>query len=594
MATPATDPVTPVVTFSPDPALMMWQLSADGACTYCSPAWLRFTGRALAQELGKQWFEGVHDLDRGLCESEFRQAVRARRAFSIRLRIRRSDGVYRTVAATGVPRRGAQGNLEGFDGMAVDITEQVTADGHLAVTDERLGLHADYTEEIVYRVRVLPKPRIEYLSASVHRLTGRRPEEYYDLYRRPELVKDLFVAEDQEKVLALLDNPAEGPPLVVVRWKHVDGRTIWMEHRRTALRDESGTLVAIVGVAKDVTRQKLLEQQERQHAGLLFALVAHSDAKLVEGPDGRTILTNPAFAALFGDPGSDPVREPSPDPERVDHIRMSGVPFCERVAWPDGRVIRREYIPVRADNALVAHMWRYVDVTAAVNKENAWLDSKTRLRELAVHAERIRETERRQLGRMLHDDIGQALSRIRLDFMTVISRFRATAIPAQIDVVDRLQNAAGLIDVSLATLRRISTSLRPPVLDHLGLIAAIEWEAAEFASRWNIRCRVRILPKELELDQERSTAVYRILLEALSNVGRHSKAGAVRIALLRRPGALLLKVEDNGRGITPEQAANPRTMGLLGMRERALPFGGDVRVVRSPRGGTRVLAIFPL
>src|SRR5687767_3426343 len=129
MAIPATDPVASL-TFPGDTTVMVWQLAADGACTYCSPAWLRFSGRSLEQELGKSWFEGVHELDRGVCESEFRQAVRARRAFSIRFRIRRSDGVYRTVVATGVPRHGAQGNLEGFEGTAVDITEQVTADGN--------------------------------------------------------------------------------------------------------------------------------------------------------------------------------------------------------------------------------------------------------------------------------------------------------------------------------------------------------------------------------------------------------------------------------------------------------------------------------
>lgn len=226
--------------------------------------------------------------------------------------------------------------------------------------------------------------------------------------------------------------------------------------------------------------------------------------------------------------------------------------------------------------------------------ERAWIESKSRLRELAVHAEAVRETERRHLARMLHDDLGQAFSSIRLELITVIARFRQNAIPAQIDLVDRLQNAAGLIDVSLATLRGISTSLRPPVLDHLGLVAGIQWEADAFARRSGIRCRVTALPPNFELDRDRSTAVYRILLEALNNVAKHSKAGAVRIALLRRRGVLLVKIEDNGRGIRPEEAANPRTMGLLGMRERALPFGGEVRVGPAPRGGTRVLAIFTI
>lgn len=150
------------------------------------------------------------------------------------------------------------------------------------------------------------------------------------------------------------------------------------------------------------------------------------------------------------------------------------------------------------------------------------------------------------------------------------------------------------MDISIATLRRISTSRPPPVLDRLGLIAGIRWEAAAFEQHAGIRCRVTARPRDFELDRDRSAAVYRILLEALNNVARHSKAGAVRVALLRRAGRVLLKIEDNGRGIHPDERTNPRTMGLLGMRERALPFGGDVRLGPAPRGGTRVLAILPL
>ena len=463
------------------------------------------------------------------------------------------------------------------------------------------GLHADHTAEVIYRIRTHPTPALEYISASVERLTGRSPAEFHNLYRYRAFAGDLLVEAEPDKALNLLIDPGE--PTVVLRWKHADGRTLWIEHERRHVRDEHGTIVAVVGVARDVTRQKMLERQEQEQAALLFTLVAHLDATLVEAPDGRTILCNPAFSRLFAQPSSTAIgpapapttaREPSPDTGRTSQIRARAQPASGRVRWPDGRVLQRDYVPVMVNGALVAHMWRYVDVTSAVRSEQAWFESKSALRQLAVQAEEVRETERRHLARMLHDDLGQAFTSIRLELITAIERFRATAHPDQIDLVDRLQNAAGLVDLSIATLRRISTSLRPPVLDHLGLIAAIRWEAAAFEQRSGIRCRVTALPRDFELDRDRSTAVYRILLEALNNVARHSKAGAVRIALLRRDGTLLLKIEDNGRGIHPDECKNPRTMGLLGMRERALPFGGDVRVGPAPRGGTRVLAIFPL
>jgi PAS domain S-box-containing protein len=570
---------------------MVWRAAVDGRCTYCSPAWLRFTGRSSSQELNEGWLENMHEEDRAASISEFQRAVEGRRGYTSLFRARRADGVFRLIVTTGAPRLGLHGEVEEFEGACVDITDQLHAGGHLTL----LELHADYTSEVVYRVRVHPTREMEYMSASVLRLTGRKPEEYYELYRHPERALHLFAAEDRDRAAAIIAQPEAQPAMFLLRWIHADGRTLWIEHQRTPVRDEDGRVVAIVGVARDVSRQKMLERQEHQHAALLGALVDHFDATLVESPDGQTLLANAAFALLFGGSvaGGQP-REPSRDSARTRQIRERGEPCGERIAWPDGRVLHRDYVPVRADEALVAHMWRYVDVTAMVRSEEAWLESRHRLRDLALHAEAVRETERRQLARMLHDDLGQTFTSIRLELVSAIVRFRDTATPEQLDLVDRLQNAAGLIDISLATLRRISTSLRPPVLDHLGLVAGIQLEAAAFERRSGIRCRVSALPKELDMDRDRSTAVYRILLEALSNVARHSKAGAVRIALLRRPGALLLKVEDNGRGIRPEEAANPRTMGLLGMRERSLPFGGDVRVTPGPRGGTRVLAILPL
>ncbi len=578
-------------TSADDTPLMVWRAGADGRCTYCSPAWLHFTGRSALQELDQGWLETVHEDDRDACIAEFRQAFEARRGYTAMFRARRADGVYRSIVTSGAPRLGPHGELEEFEGACVDITDQLNATGRLTL----LELHADYTAEVLYRVRIHPTRELEYLSPSVHRLTGRSPDEYYELFRHPERALHLFAAEDQDRAASIIAHPESQAATFVLRWIHADGRTLWIEHHCTAIRDEHGRAAAIVGVAKDVTRQKILENQEYEHAALLVALVDHIDATLVESPDGQTLLANAAFSRLFGSAvSSAPPREPSADVARTRRIRERGEPFGERVSWPDGRILRRDYVPVRGGDALVAHMWRYVDVTAMVRSEEAWLESRHRLRNLAVHAEAVRETERRQLARMLHDDLGQTFTSIRLELISALVRFRETALPEQIDLVDRLQNAAGLIDISLATLRRISTSLRPPVLDHLGLVAGIQLEATAFERRSGIRCRVTALPKELDTDRDRSTAVYRILLEALSNIARHSKAGAVRIALLRRSGTLLLKVEDNGRGIRPEEATNPRTMGLLGMRERALPFGGDVRVTPGPRGGTRVLAILPL
>ena len=216
-----------------------------------------------------------------------------------------------------------------------------------------------------------------------------------------------------------------------------------------------------------------------------------------------------------------------------------------------------------------------------------------RLREFAARAEEAREEERRHLARALHDELGQLLSSIRLELGAAISTFREKPDPRMRPVVDRLQAAAGLTDIAASSLRRLTTSLRPPILDHLGLLPAIRWEASIFSKRTGIRCHVRAKPASMAFDDAQITTLYRILVAALDNVTKHAHAGTVWIYLTRTRGETVMEVRDNGRGITDAQIKNSKTMGLLGMRERALAVGGELRVMRGPRSGTRLMVVLP-
>ena len=151
-----------------------------------------------------------------------------------------------------------------------------------------------------------------------------------------------------------------------------------------------------------------------------------------------------------------------------------------------------------------------------------------------------------------------------------------------------------LIDRTIREVRRIGRELRPAVLDDLGLVAAIEWQAQEFQSRTGVRCRLEISPDIDIPDPACSTAVFRIFQEALTNVARHAQATEVRVKLAMSAGQLDLKVEDNGRGITEGSLADPKSFGLVGMRERVLPWGGGVTIGSPDGGGTAVVVTIPI
>jgi PAS domain S-box-containing protein len=350
---------------------------------------------------------------------------------------------------------------------------------------------------------------------------------------------------------------------------------------------------------------------EQVYRSLLGALIANlQDGVLAEDERGRVVVANHAFSRMFGLSAPDALMhgsaselrhtlseraaDPESDRRRMADLIARGQPHIGfDLRLDDGRILDGDYVPVPAPDGTTVHMWHYRDVTDRRQLERRLREASGRLRALSAHAEETREAERRELARTLHDELGQLFSSIRLELSAAIELFRASQTPSLRPVVDRLQALAGLTDVGLASLRRITTTLRPPVLDHLGLVDAVRWEASLFSKRTGIRCHVRARPASLALDDARITALYRILLAALDNISRHAAAGTAWIHLTRQRGLTTMEVRDNGRGITEAQINDHRTMGLLAMRERALALGGEVRVTGARRRGTRVLVILP-
>ncbi len=403
------------------------------------------------------------------------------------------------------------------------------------------------------------------------------------------------------------------------RARRADGEYRYLRASGVPLQAPDGTFDGYVGSCVDVTEQRdasdilsRTRDERDRSAALLDALIANlQDGVMAETDDGRIIVANAAFCRIFGltDPDALIGRSAPELRESLWTALVSDVESYRRliadltahrrphlgheIRLTDGRILDRDYVPVVGPGGGVLHMWHYRDVTPRRQMESRLRESSRRLRKLSAHAEEVREKERRVLARTLHDELGQLLSSIRLELGAAIATFRERADAPTHPVVDRLQAAAGLTDISLASLRSLTTSLRPPILDHLGLVPAIRWEAGLFSKRTGIRCHVRARPAAIELRDAQVTALYRIVLEALENISHHAGAGTAWVYLTRQRGLTLMEVRDNGRGISDEQINNPRTMGLLGMRERALALGGEVRITAAHRRGTRLLVILP-
>jgi signal transduction histidine kinase/PAS domain-containing protein len=240
--------------------------------------------------------------------------------------------------------------------------------------------------------------------------------------------------------------------------------------------------------------------------------------------------------------------------------------------------------PRSIDDASRALMARAAHVTGIVLDRRA-LDEQRRA--LAGRIEAAREDERTVIAREVHDQLGQALTALKLDVGWLLRRVQDEAL------AHKLEDMARSADDILRSVRRIASDLRPGILDDLGLRAAIEWQAEDFAQRTSIPCTVRSDLTDLRLDRGLATNVFRIFQEALTNVARHASASHVEVALGLDHGSLRLEIVDDGVGV-PEVGPRGTTLGILGMRERAWRLGGECTVKRRSPHGTVVTVVVPL
>ena len=263
----------------------------------------------------------------------------------------------------------------------------------------------------------------------------------------------------------------------------------------------------------------------------------------------------------------------------TDERRLDGTPLR----------IEGDYMVIYdARGRIAGHFGIQRDVTDRHRSGEEVRASQQQLRALAARLEKVREDERTGIAREIHDELGQALTGLKLDIAWMKHR-----LPRDHEMMAQCGSIIERIDRTLTAVRRIATELRPSVLDQLGLAAALEWQGQEFGARTGIEVDMELMVGGTISDDLGSSA-FRILQESLTNVARHAKATRVIIRLAQSPALLTLEVSDNGVGLSPEELEGTMSLGLIGMRERALACGGEFSISGKPGRGTTVFLRVPL
>lgn len=220
-------------------------------------------------------------------------------------------------------------------------------------------------------------------------------------------------------------------------------------------------------------------------------------------------------------------------------------------------------------------------------------NSRDQLRALAAKLQSVREEERKLITRDIHDELGQALTGFKMDLAWMRNRLAKDDPSTRPQLLEKIAEMGSLVDATANTIRKLCTELRPGILDDLGLSAAIEWQAREFSKRTGIRCAVTTQADGLALDPNQTIAAFRIFQEILTNVARHAQASRVNVRLGSTGKELVLEASDNGRGIREGEIDGTKSLGLVGMRERALLLGGALELRGVPGKGTTVTVRLP-
>jgi PAS domain S-box-containing protein len=480
-----------------------------------------------------------------------------------------------------------------------DVTEWNQAVLALKESEERFGKLFQLSPNAIM-VTSVADGRVLDANEAFLRIVGRAPR---DVIGRT--TAELGFWRDPQERAASLDLPAMAQGGVqqyerVIRTPTGEQRDMLVSAGRIDLQGEA----VLLSMIQDVTERRRAERLLRESEARLARIIeASPEAITISGvEDGAFIEVNPATERLAGYSREEMIGRSAldlglwPDPEERQRL----IADLRREEAVHGREIRfqlkgGEVRDILASAALIdvggrkLILFQGIDITERKNAEKALRAHEELLRELSAHHDSVREEERARIAREIHDEMGQALTALKMD-LSLLGLESAKTAPR---VAEQARELKARVDGIIQLVRDVATALRPAALD-LGILAGVEWLVEEFQKRSGIRCRVKVENDRIDLPEDRGIVLFRILQESLTNISRHAKARNVEISLRRDATHVRLEVKDDGEGFDPASIRNKKTFGLLGMRERAIMLHGDLSITSAPGRGAQVSLSIPV
>ena len=559
------------------------------------------------------WQERLHPEDREWVSITRSEAVEKGKSFECEYRMVRADGrtVWVRDMLSVIPSAEAGSILGGF---MLDVTYRRYTEESLRESRYFIEQIASASPVILYLYDVAER-RCLYLNGLVDIILGYSTWNLVEM--SPLFTLALAHPDEIHAHAAHLENLANATEGQVVerefRLRGATGNWVWLHSRETVFKvGPTGSPQQIVSVATDITEHRIaLDKLASNEA--FFRKLAETTGMIPFEVDLRTAqftYVGPQAESLFGYALSEwaapgfwqSILHPD-DGEAAAHSVLNSGENEEADVHAEFRLRKMNgeylwvrqvvrYSPLDEQGGRARGFLCDISESKAIEEEREC--SRRQLRELGLRNQSAREEERISVAREIHDELGQALTLFRIELTWLENRMAKVLSERGAEpVVRKIGQMKRMLDGTLQTVRRITTNLRPPVLDELGLRAAIEWQAEGFSRRVGIRCEVDAEALECSC-KDTATALFRIFQEILTNVARHAQASRVRVKFYKETADFVLIVSDNGRGFVAAKSSKPNSFGLLGMGERAESLGGRVEISSGLAHGTTVTVRLPV